>query len=242
MYKVTCLLHLADPGDAMTTEMTVKRLRAAAEAAGVRRPLVARTLPGVRNGGDLLAHFRFASKSEWLSHRDAIGEAMTCPAVDHIDSAEYPGGDTRAGRSGRRENAEPSTVYRTLLLRVDDAATPVEIARFEHATLQMPRHIPAIRAWQLSRVDRAAGTSQWTHVWEQEFADVDGLLGPYMNHPVHWALVDQWFDPESPHQIVKDRICHSFCAIPAPVIDPAPDLDPTIEESVRVSGGGTPGR
>lgn len=220
MYKVTNLLRLADPADTMTTEMTVKRITAAAEAVGVRRPLVARTLPGVRNGGDLLAHFRFASKSEWLAHRETVDEAMTCPAIDHIDSAEYPSGHIADGRSGRRGDADSSTIYRTLLLRVDDAVAPAEIARFEHATLQMPRHIPAIQAWQLSRVDRATGTSRWTHVWEQEFADVDGLLGPYMNHPVHWALVDRWFDPESPHQIVKDLICHSFCSIPAPVIGP----------------------
>ncbi|MFI1462379.1 Dabb family protein [Nocardia carnea] len=242
MYKVTSLLRLTDPADAMTTEVTVKRLTAAAEAAGVRRPLVAPTLPGVRNGGDLLAHFRFASKSEWLSRREAIDEAMSGPAIDHIDSAEYPGGRTGDGRSGRRNDASPSTVYRTLLLRVDDAAAPAEIARFEHATLQMPRLIPAIRAWQLSRVESATGTSQWTHVWEQEFADIDGLLGPYMNHPVHWALVDQWFDPECPNQIVKDRICHSFCAIPAPVIDPAPEHTPTTVEDVRISGAGRPGR
>lgn len=230
MYKVTCLLHLADPADTMTTEMTVKRITAAAEAVGVRRPLVARTLPGVRNGGDLLAHFRFASKADWLSGREAVHETMICPAVDHIDSAEYPGGHAGDGRTGRHAGAHPSTVYRTLLLRVDDTAAPAEIARFEHATLQMPQHIPAIRAWQLSRVERATGTSGWTHVWEQEFADVDGLLGPYMNHPVHWALVDQWFDPESPDQIVKDRICHSFCAISGPVIDPAPDIASAAEE------------
>ncbi|MFD4407498.1 Dabb family protein [Nocardia sp. NPDC058499] len=222
MYKVTCLLHLADPADAMTTEMTVKRLTAAAEAVGVRRPLVARTLPGARNGGDLLAHFRFASKSQWLSGREAVHEAMSCPAIDHIDSAEYHGGHAGSGCADYHGDANPSTVYRTLLLRVDDAAAQAEIERFELATLQMPRHIPTIQAWQLSRVDRAGGTSQWTHVWEQEYADVDGLLGPYMKHPVHWALVDQWFDPESPEQIVKDRVCHSFCTIPASVIDPAP--------------------
>ncbi|NKY31586.1 Dabb family protein [Nocardia speluncae] len=241
MYKVTRLLHLADPADAMTTAMTVKRITAAAEAVGVRAPLVAPTLPEVRNGGDLLAHFRFASKSEWLSHRETVDEAMGGPAIEHIDSAEYPGGYAGDGRSGRRGDAGPSTVYRTLFLRVDDAAAPAEIARFEHATLQMPRLIPAIRAWQFSRVDRAAGTSPWTHVWEQEYADIDGLLGPYMNHPVHWALVDQWFDPESPNQIVKDRICHSFCAIPAPVIHPAPELTSTTEEAPRVSGAGRPG-
>lgn len=226
MYKVTCLVRLGDPADEMTTDMTVKRITAAAEAAGVGQPLVARTLPGVRNGGDLLAHFRFASKSDWLSHRDTVDEAMAAPAIEHIDSVEYTGD----GRSGRHRAPGPTTVYRTLLLRVDDAASPAEIARFEHATLQMPRHIPAIRAWQLSRVDHAAGTAQWTHVWEQEFTDVDGLLGPYMNHPVHWALVDQWFDPECPQQIVKDRICHSFCAIAAPVIGPAPESGSAAQE------------
>ncbi|MEV3964404.1 Dabb family protein [Nocardia sp. NPDC050193] len=230
MYKVTFLLRLGDPADEMTTDMTVKRITAAAEAAGVRAPLVARTLPGVRNGGDVLAHFRFASKSDWLTHRDTVDEAMSGPAIEHIDSVEYPGGRPGDGRSGRRRDRRPPTVYRTLLLRVDDSAAPTEIARFEHATLQMPQHIPAIQAWQLSRVDRATGSSRWTHVWEQEFADSDGLFGPYMNHPVHWALVDQWFDPECPRQIVKDRICHSFCAIPAPVIDPAPEAASATEE------------
>jgi hypothetical protein len=230
MYKVTFLLRLGDPADEMTTDMTVKRITAAAEAAGVRAPLVARTLPGVRNGGDVLAHFRFATKSDWLSHRETVDDAMTSPAIEHIDSVEYPGGRRGTGRSGHRQGTRPPAVYRTLLLRVDDSAASAEVARFEHATLQMPRHIPAIQAWQLSRVDRAAGASQWTHVWEQEFADVDCLLGPYMNHPVHWALVDQWFDPESPNQIVKDRICHSFCAIPAPVIDPAPEFASTTDE------------
>ena len=40
------------------------------------------------------------------------------------------------------------------------------------------------------------GTSAWTHVFEQEFTDVEGLMGPYLMHPIHWAVVDRWFDPE----------------------------------------------
>jgi Stress responsive A/B Barrel Domain len=71
--------------------------------------------------------------------------------------------------------------------------------------------VPAIRAWQLSRVDDAIGTSRWTHVFEQEFGDVDGLMGPYLMHPIHWAVVDRWFDPECPEVIIRDRVCHSFC-------------------------------
>jgi hypothetical protein len=34
-------------------------------------------------------------------------------------------------------------------------------------------------------------------------------------HPIHWAYVDRWFDPECPDFIVRDRVCHSFCAVEA---------------------------
>ncbi|MGW5381237.1 Dabb family protein [Nocardia sp. NPDC003963] len=223
MYKVTHLVHLADKTDELAAKMTIERLTAAGEFAGAKRIVVSPTLPGVRNGGDIIAHFQFPSKAEWVRRRPIITEATAGPAIEHTDSAEYAGGSPSSGRTGSRTASSPPTVYRTLLLRVDDTAVPAAVHRFEQATLQMPEHIPAIRAWQLSQIDRAGGTTQWTHVWEQEFTDTDGLFGPYMHHPIHWALVDQWFDPESPEQIVKDRICHSFCAIPAPVIDPAPE-------------------
>ncbi|MER7449419.1 Dabb family protein [Nocardia beijingensis] len=230
MYKVTRLLHLTDPGDDMVTEVTIKRITAAAESAGARQSLVVRTLPGARNGGDVLAHFQFSSETQWRRSRAAIDEAMSVPAIGHIDGVEYVGGSPADGHAGRRWTSRPPRVYRTLLLRVDAAADPAEIRRFEHATLQMPRHIPAILAWQLSPVRRATGMSQWTHVWEQEYADVDALLGPYMNHPIHWGHVDRWFDPECPEQIIKDRVCHSFCAMPAPVIDAAPEIPPAAVE------------
>ncbi|MEU1525466.1 Dabb family protein [Nocardia rhamnosiphila] len=227
MYKVTHLLHLGDSADELAAEMTVKRLTAAADAARVRHSLVSRTLPGVRNGGDILAHFQFSSKSDWLRNRSPVDEALTGSAIEHIDSVEYSGESSRAGR---RPSPHPATVYRTLLLRVDDAATAEQTRRFEHATLQMPVHIRAMRAWQLSRVEHATGSVQWTHVWEQEYGNVGELLGPYMYHPIHWGHVDQWFDPECPEQIVKERICHSFCEIPAPVIEPAPGYGSAAEE------------
>lgn len=82
----------------------------------------------------------------------------------------------------------------------------------------MPRYVSTIQAWQLSRVDEAIGRTGWTHVFEQEFTDVDGLMGPYLMHPVHWAVVDRWFDPETTDMIVRDRVCHSFCRIDGPVL------------------------
>ncbi|MET9289089.1 Dabb family protein [Nocardia beijingensis] len=230
MYKVTRLLHLTDPGDEMTTAVTIKRISAAAESACAQQSLVSRTLPGVRNGGDILAHFQFQSEREWNSARAMIDEATSVPAIGHVDAAEYVGGSAANAYAGRRWASQPPRLYRTLLLRVAPEADPAELRRFEHATLQMPKHIPAILAWQLSPVRHASGMSRWTHVWEQEFADVDALLGPYMKHPIHWGHVDRWFDPECPEQIVKDRVCHSFCAIPAPVIDTAPELAPAAVE------------
>ncbi|MET0698047.1 MAG: Dabb family protein, partial [Mycobacterium sp.] len=42
----------------------------------------------------------------------------------------------------------------------------------------------------------------------------DGLMGPYLMHPIHWAYVDRWFDPECPEYVVRERVCHSFCHYP----------------------------
>ncbi|MBV7702921.1 Dabb family protein [Nocardia nova] len=215
MYKVTRLLHLDDTADRAAVLRTIT---SAADAIPARYTLVAPTLPGARNGGDLLVHLQFESESEWSRWRAPIDAATSGSSVHHVDAAEYRGGSPGQDRAGRRNSSSPASVYRTLLLRVDDSASPAELGRFEHAMLQMPVHLPGIRAWQLSRVAHASGTSAWTHVWEQEFADLDTLLGPYMNHPVHWGHVDRWFDPECPEQLVKDRVCHSFCAMSAPVI------------------------
>ncbi|MEV0354882.1 Dabb family protein [Nocardia sp. NPDC050697] len=222
MYKVTRLLHLAEPGDDNSAATAVERVTAAAESAGAEHVLAARTLPGVRNGGDILVHLRFGTEAAWTRHRATIDAATSGPAIRHTDGVEYE--TAPVGRSGRRPAAGGGGVYRTLLLRVDAGADPAEVRRFEHGTLQMPAHIPAILAWQLSPVRQATGSTRWTHVWEQEFADVHALLGPYMHHPIHWGHVDRWFDPECPEQIVRDRVCHSFCAIEAPVIDTAVEL------------------
>ncbi|MGW5106214.1 Dabb family protein [Nocardia sp. NPDC004123] len=223
MYKVTRLLHLIHADDEVAVAAVLREVTAAAESAGARHSLVARTLPGARNGGDIVAHFQFESESEWSSQQATIDAVTRGPAIDRVDSVEYVGGSAAQGRAGRRPSANPPALYRTLLLRVEDSAAQSEVDRFEHAMLQIPEHVSGIRAWQLSRVAHATGATGWTHVWEQEFTDVDALLGPYMNHPIHWGHVDRWFDPECPEQIVKDRVCHSFCAMSAPVLmDAAP--------------------
>ncbi|WP_168700136.1 Dabb family protein [Gordonia paraffinivorans] len=220
MYEVTRLIDVS-PLDEPTLDVVAARIAAAADATGAEIALVSPTLPGVRNGGHLVAHLQFDSEDRWIESRAVFDRATSQEPVVRVNSVEYHGSPHRPGAVGRRAMGNPGAVYRTLLLRVDDSATTDEVDRFERALLRMPRYVDAIQAWRLSRVAVAGGDSQWTHVWEQEYADVDGLLGPYMNHPIHWASVDPFFDPENPVCLVTDRVCHSFCTTDRPLIEPA---------------------
>jgi Stress responsive A/B Barrel Domain len=199
MYSVTRLLDvIGEERDRVLTSV-----RSGAKVTQAHHTLVEPTLPGSRNGGDVLVHLRFNSRRDWLSAADDFAVVLQDPAITRINGVTYPG--TPASHAGA------GTVYRALLLRVLPDTDPSTLARFEDELSSMARYIPAIRTWQLSRVDEAIGTSQWTHVFEQEFSDLGGLMGPYLMHPIHWAVVDRWFDPECPEVIIRDRVCHSFC-------------------------------
>ncbi|MGE2713126.1 Dabb family protein [Mycolicibacterium litorale] len=171
---------------------------------GAERTLVEPTLPGVRNGGDILVHLRFADRQARADAVVKLDDLLTRPAVRHCNGATYSG-TTNPGADGE------GTVYRTLLLRVRPGTDEATVRRFEDDLRLLPRYVRTIHSWQLSRVEDPVGTSPWTHVFEQEFTDVKGLMGPYLMHPIHWAYVDRWFDPECPDMIVRDRVCHSFC-------------------------------
>jgi hypothetical protein len=200
MYSVTRLLDVVEED----RERILGELRSAAAEAGALRWVVQPTLPGTRNGGDILVHQRFASKDRWHSAATKFASLLADPAVTRVNGASYLGEPSS-------HSTTPGTVYRALLLSVSSETPVATVARFERELSMMPRYVPAIRAWQLSHVDNAIGTSRWTHVFEQEFSDIDGLMGPYLMHPIHWAVVDRWFDPECPDVIIRDRVCHSFC-------------------------------
>jgi hypothetical protein len=207
MYSVTRLLDVG----ADEREGVLISIRSRAKEIGARFHLVEPTLPGSRNGGDILIHLRFDFEHEWLTVADSFADALSQAAVTRINGVSYPGTLTRSG---------DGTVYRILLLRVPPETPADIVTRFEDELRSMTRFIAAIRAWQLSRVDEAIGDSQWTHVFEQEFDDLGGLTGPYLMHPIHWAVVDRWFDPECPDAIIRDRLCHSFCQYPAETTRP----------------------
>ncbi|MFM9370428.1 Dabb family protein [Streptomyces sp. Da 82-17] len=120
-------------------------------------------------------------------------------------------------------------VKRTLLLAVKPDAPAGLVARLEADLLAMPDHIAAIRSWALSRVDRTRTPGRWTHVWEQEFADVAGLTGEYLGHAFHWTCVDRWFDGEVPGGgVVEPLVAHLFRWSGEPVL---------VDSGVEVDGG-----
>jgi hypothetical protein len=156
-------------------------------------------------------HLRFDSHNEWHSAANDFDAVFTDPRIMHVNGACYAGAPLH-------NSDHPASVYRALLLRVQPETEAATLAWFERDLLTMPRYVPTMTAWQLSRVAEPLGTTAWTHVFEQEFTDIDALLGPYLMHPIHWAVVDRWFDPECPEVIISDRVCHSFCELPCSVL------------------------
>lgn len=207
MYNLTRLVDVAE-GD---RDRLLDELRIAACAAAPLSRVLQPTLRGSRNGGDILVHLRFATQDQCDRAADDLATVLADPSVGRVNGVGYVGTPVRCGE-------KPGTVYRALLLRVQPDTPEPTVVRFERELSSMPRYLPTIRAWQLSRVSEAVGTSSWTHVFEQEFADAEALMGPYLMHPVHWAVVDRWFDPETTDVIIRDRVCHSFCAMADPVL------------------------
>jgi len=104
-------------------------------------------------------------------------------------------------------------VYRTLFVNVAAGTSPETIARFEDELASMPEYIPEIVNWAMNPTVASRGANQWTHVWEQEFADISGLIGPYMTSAYHWSWVDRWFDPEMPCQIVGSGLLRHSASV-----------------------------
>lgn len=199
MYNLTRLVDVPEADRARVAD----GLRRLARSAGAVRRLVAPTDAGSRNGGDLLLHLRFATAAERDAVAADVDAALADPAVNRVNGVDYSGSPTLLAGRPR------GSVYRTLLLRVAPDTDPDTVARFEADLGRLPGYVSTIGAWQLSTPERTVGNA-WTHVFEQEFSDADGIMGAYLMHPIHWAVVDQWFDPECPGFIVRERVCHSF--------------------------------
>jgi hypothetical protein len=109
---------------------------------------------------------------------------------------------------------ELAVIKRTNLVRVLETAAPSAVARWTREVAILADAVPAIRNWSLARL-RALGPTKprvgWTHAWEQEFEQLEGLLEDYMASPYHWGYLDGWYDPEMPHCIMDPDLAHLYC-------------------------------
>jgi hypothetical protein len=217
MFSSLRLISFAREASRAAREATAQRLSDATRETSATSTLFAPTSPGVWNGGDLIwraesrddAHHREAEQSErFRAGTAALGDPSRVSLVEHVVFARGVSG----GRSPRRG------LYRVALFCANREPSAERLARFASETRAMPAHVTSIRRWQLAAPRHASGSRAWTHVWEQEYDDLAGLVGPYMLHPCHWGQVDRWFDPEDPDWLIDPLLCHSFCETSAPVI------------------------
>jgi hypothetical protein len=172
-----------------------------------------RVLPGSVADADVSADLRLdAGDNQPLVAIPALAELLDAPCFSSVEPLAL-----NVIASSRLDDVGPR-IKRTLALTVRTGTPERDIERFERSLAAMPDHIREIRSWSLSRVDQTRSTGPWTHVWEQEYADVDGVRVAYLQHPYHWTGVDRWFDPEMPCAIVEPRLAHMFRWVDRPIV------------------------
>ncbi|RQS76917.1 Dabb family protein [Burkholderia sp. Bp8963] len=204
----TAQVFVADNSDVRALERVLHDRASALP--GVGRVHLSRNLEGSWGAGGLTLDLIRDDDAPDIESASAALAAL--PGVARIDAATcrpVVGG-------GAREPGLRNGIWRTLMLHTRAQATGAQIAALEQDLLRMPACMPGIRNWRLSRV---AAPGRWTHVWQQEFARVDDLLGEYLLHPFHWGWADRWFDTEHPDWTV-DAISHAFCPLASSLLAP----------------------
>jgi hypothetical protein len=154
------------------------------------------------NAGHIIWRMEFATEVQAMAVRlDPAWRADIVPLLDRLDV-------TSIGYYVTRSAMRPygAGIWRALIFRVMPSAFPVQVAALEAGLLMLPKYISTIRSWALSPVATLDGPKAYTHVWEQEFDDISGLTGEYMTHPIHWGVVDSWFDAECPNYVVDPQL------------------------------------
>ena len=220
MYRRIALIHV-DPQASDDDRSALERELGAVVGLvpGLTHAHLGRHFPNTVGGGDYTWDLAFADRDHclpWLDQLHRGGHARLFEKlVTRTDVVQF------ASTNAHIVDASITDfVKRTLFLEVDRATTPSTALEFDRVLTGMPRYIPAIRNWAYHRVDDdfTIGPRQWTHVWEQEFQDVAGLRVDYMVSPYHWGYVDPWFDPESPHRVVRPGVAHVYCPAAATIL------------------------
>ena len=220
MFSYLQVIHIDPSQPAGKVHELLHRLAEFSETLpGVRSAKAGTTLPRALNGGQLMWRLSFSTEADyWTCRASRVWHSKVAPALAperglSIDSAAY---DVKFADTSRQRSTQ--RIWRCLMLALEPHAGAADARQLERDLMLMPRYIDAIGNWALGRAVSSQGRRSWTHVWEQEFDDVQGLEGPYMTHPIHWGLVDAWFDPECPQRIVDPLLIHAAFAIERSII------------------------
>ena len=172
------------------------------------------------NGGDLICRGSFGNRGGYESASNSKqGKDLRALLNDKNTVASLNEVTYNGGLSGGTVSSP--TIYRVAFFYANVDPSRERLDQFSKETSAMPKYIKTIQRWQLSTVskpDTANGLHPWTHVWEQEYAALPGLVGTYLMHPDHFAHVDRWFDPEYPEFLVDPVLMNTFCPITSSVI------------------------
>ncbi len=187
---------------------------------GIVSAKAGKTLPDALYGGHLISRIAFACEDAWRAceassqWQSRILPALAASKGIFVDSAAYHSTHSCLSAGPRTDG-----IWRCLMFAADTHSPAESLRQFERDMLLMPGHVSTIRNWSLGHVVWTSGRRRWTHVWEQEFDNMGGLTGEYMTNPIHWGLIDGWYDPESPTRII-DIVCivHAALAIDEAII------------------------
>ncbi len=213
MFKQIALITFRADLDAATRAEFAARLQ---DAVAAEFTTLGKGLPASHRGGDLVWHLHFADAAAWRASgvETKLDEIAADPDVAELDAAAY-----EVARFGVCDAGLQNGVCRVLLVAVEKKASAAARQEFANDLARMPDYIPEIINWGMNTVSASHGEREWTHVWEQEFAEVEHLTGPYMNNAYHWGFVDRWFDSEMPEQIIPSGdLRHSASTLQTSVI------------------------
>lgn len=203
MFVALRIITLPAAREAERDDLAAKLRAAAGGLSGVRSCWIAPVLrEAVINGGHVVWRMTFGTEAE--AQATPLDPAWRAHIAPLLDGAQI----VAVGYHVTRSQVRPAGagIWRALLFRVMPQGFPDQAAALEAAMLSMPEHVPAIRSWALSQISTVDGPKAYTHVWEQEFETLEGLTVDYMVHPVHWGLVDAWYDAEYPQYIVDPAL------------------------------------
>ncbi|MCB2064649.1 MAG: hypothetical protein KDE25_14640 [Novosphingobium sp.] len=199
-----------------TRETLMVGLRAAANRLpGVVENLVTRVYhEATINSGHIV--WRMVHESEAAANAAMLDPAWRGAVLPLIGDAEVTGVGYRMTRKAPSPGG--TKIWRGLLFSCFAHADPALVHELEERTLLLAKYVPEIRAWGLNRAAWSEGRKPIHYVWEQEYDDIAGLTGPYMETPVHWGLVDAYFDADCPEFIVDPHLVQVVATISEPVI------------------------